>query len=306
MTVSKELVDAFLSSSDYADLTKESYLYALNRIVNWMEERGGTLEKLSVVTYNQFLNSHNWSNNGKRTYGAALRAFFRWAGQPDHPIFTQKLPVDDAAPGRALDTADLCTLLASFDTHQAVGRRNTAMLALMVETGLRASEVCRLELARLDLRHQKFTVQVKGKKRGERKWREAIFSADVSQFLQVWLADRPKIAKKDVKTLFVSIGGTRPGTPMSRSGLKAIFRTFGNRTDIGKLSPHDMRRTMAVLLIERGAPTRLVQVLGGWDDIRMVERYTQTLRPGQIERYSPLKAMGVTIAGDPKEKGPVV
>lgn len=291
----EDFINLFLAESSYADSTRESYRYALSRLAAWLGENGLSFDDVTVAIYNRFLNSHGWSNNGKRMYGAALRAFYKWLGRPNHPIFTQTLPPDDAKPGRVLDQNDLRDLLASFDTTTALGWRNLAMLALMAETGLRASEVCRLEMSRLDMRHSKFSVQVKGKRRGERKWREGIFSEDVSRFLEVWLSERPKVARRECKSVFVSIGGKKPGTQMTRGGLKAIFRRFGERAEIGKLSPHDLRRTMAVLLIERGAPTRLVQVLGGWDDIQMVERYTRTLRPSQIDRYSPIREIGLVV-----------
>jgi integrase len=75
---------------------------------------------------------------------------------------------------------------------------------------------------------------------------------------------------------------------MTPGGLRANFRKYGIRSEIGALSPHDLRRTMATLLVDAGAPTRLVQELGAWSDVRMVERYTRNLKADQIEKYSPL------------------
>lgn len=299
---STRLIDLFLDSAGYADSTRESYRYVLYRALGWLDQQGGlALEDLTLKLYQQFLGSHDWSNNMKRLYGAALRAYFKFYEWPDHPIFQEVLPRDDAPPGRALDHDELRDLLASFDTTKAIGWRNLAILALMAETGLRASEVCKIDLKRVDLRHFEITAQVKGKKKGERKWRKAIVSEDVRRFLEIWLDERPKYAKPDVHTLFVSLGGTTRGKPLTRGGLRALFRQWGEKADIGKLSPHDMRRTMAVLLIEAGAPTRLVQVLGGWDDIRMVERYTQTLKPSQIDRYSPIRSLGLSVDREPSE-----
>lgn len=291
--ISSEFINTFLEEAAYAASTKASYRYALTRFAQWLDDTGLTFDDVSLAVYKRFLNSGDWANNSRRMYGAALRAFYKWLGRPDHPIFSEPLPRDDAAPGRVLELDALRDLLASFDTTTAQGWRNLAMLALLAETGLRASEICRLELARVDLRQRKFTVQVKGKHKGEKRWREGIFSEDVARFIEVWLAERPNIAKKECKSLFCSVGGSRRGTQMTRDGLRVLLRKYGKKANIGKLSPHDMRRTMAVLLIEQGAPTRLVQVLGGWDDIKMVERYTATLRPSQIDRYSPLKHFGL-------------
>ena len=298
-------IDKFLDEAGYAASSEESYRYLLRRAADWLEGRGEgkALEDISVGEYRQFLNSHEWSHNMQRIYGASLRAYLRWCGVVEHPIFHEILPRDDAPPGRSLERSDLRDLLASFDTTQPLGWRNLAILALMVETGLRCSEICRLEVGRLDMRHRKLVAQVKGKRRGERKWREAVFSEDTARFLEIWLEERPKHAKKGVNTVFVSLGGNTRGEAITPDGLRALFGKWGKKAEIGKLSPHDMRRTMAVLLIEAGAPTRLVQVLGGWDDIRMVERYSQALKPSQIDRYSPIREIvGIDLNSESVKK----
>lgn len=144
------------------------------------------------------------------------------------------------------------------------------MLALMVETGIRESEVCRLELDHINLEGQHFDVLAKG-----RKWREGVFSKITAVYLDIWIAARKSYAAPGCPCLFVSVNGKTKGKGMTPGGLRANFRKFGDRANIGKLSPHDLRRTMATLLIQNSAPTRLVQILGGWADIRMVERYTR-------------------------------
>jgi site-specific recombinase XerD len=287
----EEFIKAFLAASGYADSTRESYSYALTRLFDWLNDQGLTIDDLTVDAYDRFLNGHNWSNNMRRLYASAIRKFIQWLrGNREHPIFEIKLPKDDSLPGRALDAQALRDLLASFDTSTPLGWRDLAMAALLAETGLRASEICRLEMARLDMRNRRFTVLAK-----RQKPREGIFSEDTARFLEIWLGERKKVALRGTKTVFVSIGGKRPGTSMTSDGLRTLYRKFGEQAGIGRLSPHDMRRTMAMLLTEADAPSRLVQKLGGWDDIRMVERYTRTLKPQQIDRYSPVKTALETL-----------
>jgi site-specific recombinase XerD len=290
-------INTFLASRAYAPSTQESYRYALNRLIAWLEERDLTLESLSLEAYIEFLNGHGWSNNMRRLYASAVRSYCVWKFKNrEHVCFDVKLPKDDALPGRSLDEKGLRDLLASFDTTTAKGWRDLSMAALLVETGLRAAEICRLEMSRLDMRARRFVVLAKGQKP-----REGVFSEDTARFLEIWLGLRPELANKGVKTVFVSLRGKRPGTSLTRDGLRCLYRKFGKRSGIGPLSPHDMRRTMAVLLTERDAPTRLVQVLGGWSDIRMVERYTRKVQPGQIDRFSPVKA-ALAVIDIPLEK----
>lgn len=281
----EDFVEAFLAESDYADSTRSAYRYALNRLATWLAERDATIDNLTAATYLAFLNGHGWSANMRRQYASAVRAFLRWLGHRDHPVFSIILPPDNAKTGRALVHEDLQNLLASFDTSTALGIRNLAMLALMVETGLRIAEVCRLKLSDVDLKRRQLQVLAKNEK-----YREGVFSEVTANYLLAWLAQRAELALPGVPFLFVSEGGISPGRGMTPGGLRKMFSHWGIRSEVGRLSPHDMRRTMCMLLIEAGAPSRIVQVLGGWEDLKMVERYSRNLKPKteQIDRYSPL------------------
>jgi len=276
-------VDHFLTETDYSPATAVSYGYHLKRLADWLDAVCIPLEHLNASLLRTYLGSHGWGNNCQRLAGNAAKSFCRWRYGATHPCLTLKLPKDDSAPGRALEQEELDRLLAVFDTTTPAGWRDLAMLALMVESGIREAEVCRLELDYLNLQGMRFFVLAKG-----RKWREGTFSPITAQYLDIWLNARKEFAYPKYPFVFVSINGKTQGRKMTPGGLRANFRTMGIRAEIGKFSPHVMRRTMATLLIQNGAPTRLVQELGGWSDIQMVERYTRTLRPQQIEQYSPL------------------
>lgn len=277
-----EYIEAFLAAAGYSASTRSSYRYVLTRLFAWLDERGLTVDQLTVETYDRFLNGHGWSSNMRRLYASAIRKFLQWLrGNREHPIFTIRLPRDSSAPGRSLDQTQLRDLLASFDTTKPLGWRDLAMCALFADTGLRAAEMCRLELSKLDLGKRSLLALVKNER-----WQEKHFSEDTARFLAIWLDLRPAFAKAGTRTVFVSVNGKTKGARLTPAGLRKLYRVFGERSGVGKLSPHDMRRTMATLLTDAGAPTRLVQELGGWDDIRMVERYTRKIKTGQIDRYS--------------------
>jgi site-specific recombinase XerD len=280
-------VEEFLDCNDYTPATYKTYSYHLKRFAAWVEKNNHDPLTLTGQTLKAYLNSRRWKPNTQRAAGNAALSFLRWRYGKDHPALRVKLPKDNAGPGRSLNPIKLDRLLAIFDTMKAVGWRNLSMLGLMVETGLRISEICRLELDYLNLEEQHLDVLAKGQK-----WREGVFSCITMYYLDTWLNAREKYAVPGCPFVFVSVNGKTKGQGMTPSGLRALFRKYGTRAQIGKLSPHDLRRTMATLLIKNGAPTRLVQELGSWADIRMVERYTRNLKPEQIETFSPiLKSM---------------
>jgi integrase/recombinase XerD len=280
-----EIIDKYLTAKEYelTDSTRYSYGYALKKFSDWMESSRMDVQDVNPQTVAEFLRSHGWANNTKRLFGNAIKSFMFWYRGQSSPLISLKLPRDNAAPGRYLEPAQADRLLSHFDTTTPRGWRDLAMVALMLESGLRESEVCRLDLKYLDVGKNRFYVLQKGQT-----WREGIFSEQTARFLDMWLTARQTIAVAGCTTVFVGIGGNTPGRKMTPGGLRKLFRRYGKAAGIGLLSPHDLRRSMATLLTENGAPTRTVQILGGWSDIRMVERYTRKLKPEDIERWSPV------------------
>lgn len=277
-------IERFLSESRYTDATAAGYRYELERLATWMSENHELPESLTVTLLNKYLRAHGWANNTQRHAGFAAKAFLKWMYGAGHPALLARLPRDNSSPGRYLTETQLDALLALFDTTKPIGWRNLSTISLMVEAGLRASEVCRLDLKHINLDEHKFDVLAKGQK-----WRPGVYSDATAYMLDVWLTAREKIAARGCSMVFVGIGGNTPGKPMTSAGLRANFACYGAKLGtIIRLSPHDLRRTMAMLLTKNGAPSRLVQKLGGWEDIRQVERYTRNLEPEQIDRYSPV------------------
>jgi site-specific recombinase XerD len=165
--------------------------------------------------------------------------------------------------------------------------RDRAILSVALDTGLRASELCHLEISRLSLEERRLQVMGKG---GE--WRKCVISQITVSRLSEWLAIRGDVARKDCNTVFVgleiNIGGrnTVAGKPMTRNSLFQVMQRLGKSTGM-YLPVHSLRRTFATLAIRRGASTRLVQLQGGWKDIRLVQRYTQALSADDFKGYFP-------------------
>ena len=280
-------LEDFLASRSYQPTTVNQYRYLLQRLAGWLQSQGTDFDHLDTAAWRYFVSSQGWGDNLQRQALSALRAYLRYLSMSNHPIFTLKLPPDRPAPQRTPTLDQLDRLLQSLDTSRPTGRRNLAIVALMLETGLRSAEVCRLELKRLDLTNRCLSVIAKG---GQ--WRSALYSGYTTACLESWLATRLEIAPPTVRTVFVGVGGLHPGQPLTTAGLRCIFRAMGKRAGLPGLSPHDLRRAMACEYISAGVPTRIVQVLGAWSDIRLVERYTRqlTIHAQSVEDGSPVLA----------------
>jgi len=223
---------------------------------------------------------------------ACLRAFFRRAAQRDectdpfakwHPV----LPRRKRLP-RALSRGEAAFLLSS---GSAVGSGIGdvpfgTILRLMVATGMRVGELCKLGLH--DLSPDCGVVRIHGK--GARERVAYITDQALRHDLQRVMAERRK-GRPGAGALFVN----RQGAPLRPQSVRSRLRRLAKEAGIDRrITPHMLRHTAATLLIETGVDIRFVQRLLGHSSIATTEIYThvsdQALR-ATLERADILGAL---------------
>ena len=157
------------------------------------------------------------------------------------------------------------------DTPQ--GLRNRAMLELMYGSGLRASEICGLEIQSVNF--SEGVVRIRGKGSKERivpVGRRAI------QAILNYLSEggRPALAKpKTGSALFISSWGRA----ISRKTLWALLQEWVRDLGIDKkIHPHRLRHAFATHLLANGADLRVIQEMLGHSDIGTTQIYTDVER----------------------------
>lgn len=159
-------------------------------------------------------------------------------------------------------------LLASPDLSTPAGIRDRTLMEVVYGTGLRASEAIGLRVEEVDLASAAFRVTGK---RGKTRW--VPLPMHTSPWLERYLNDaRPLLVKGQVAQVFV---GSR-GKALSRQSAYAILDTHRRSAGIAAaISPHTLRHTYAVHLIQGGADLRVVQELLGHSSISTTQIYTQ-------------------------------
>ncbi|HEC34391.1 MAG TPA: hypothetical protein ENI37_06710 [Chloroflexi bacterium] len=104
-------------------------------------------------------------------------------------------------------------------------------------------------------------------------------SSDSAAVVKRYLADWPEL--QGTGPLFISMrwGQEHKMMPLGVQGVDGIVKKAARRAGIDRAlaHPHIMRHTMASLMTNNGAPGRIIQILGGWSDVRMLEIYTDHL-----------------------------
>ncbi|MBI5565815.1 MAG: tyrosine-type recombinase/integrase [Chloroflexi bacterium] len=156
-----------------------------------------------------------------------------------------------------------------------------SQIAILMDSGLRAAEVCRLTTKQIDLTSCLLWTIVKG---GQEKF--GAISIETANYISAWLADRNPIAKCD--RIFI---GMKTGKPMTGDGLRTTLHNIGEETGIKGLSPHVLRRTFATLSTLNGATARIVQEAGRWNDLKQVQDYTAAISIEAIRPYLPISGI---------------
>ena len=142
-----DLVEEFLASNKYAASTKDSYRRILVRM---LAEVPDPLH-LSAAGLVDWIASQGWGNSQQCVAVGASRKFLRWRYGTSHPALSARIKAEGSKPQRTLMPEKALELLMWFDTSSPHGARDLAMAAVMLDTGLRASEICRLQVADTDL-----------------------------------------------------------------------------------------------------------------------------------------------------------
>jgi integrase/recombinase XerD len=200
---------------------------------------------------------------------ACLRAFFRWssgAGAVSDPFqgWRPTLPRRRRLP-RSLSRPEARFLLScrgETTTDETLG----VTIRLMISTGLRVGEVCRLRVE--DISPDGLSLHVHGKGSRDRVAyvSDAALRTDLSEiFKKRRLAGGPSAA------LFLN----RRGLPIRPQSIRSkLRRVAGDAGIVRRVTPHMLRHTAATLLIETGVDIRFVQRLLGHSSIATTEIYT--------------------------------
>ncbi len=166
----------------------------------------------------------------KRSLVAAVPSIARWhlAGLP-----------------KSLEPAQVRSLLASCDRRTRSGRRDFAILTLLVRLGLRAGEVAALALDDIDWRAGEMVVHGKGK-RADR----LPLPTDVGAAMAAYLR-RGRRANAEVRSVFVRVNA--PHRALSTSGVAHVVTTAARRAGLGHIHAHRLRHTTATQLLRAGA-----------------------------------------------------
>lgn len=257
------------------DLTHFLAFCAKSRI-----ESPGRLDRPALHAYLAWLQpeaapsaSGGWSRNTRLRRLAALRSFLRYLRDLDQVRedlhLSLVLPRKERRLPRFLSEEEISRLLEVPNTY-AEALRDRAVLELLYSSGLRRSELSRLNVPDLDALGG--FVRVFGKGSRERMCPVGRRALQSLRRYRGWLEGRPpKADAGHARPLFLNARGGR----LSPEGVSLIVKRQAKRARLLKpVTPHALRHSFATHLVDRGADLRAVQEMLGHKDLSSTQIYT--------------------------------
>jgi len=172
-------------------------------------------------------------------------------------------PIVPEEPPAVLREAELKAIFDACSGPSFEDRRDTAIVRLLLDTGMRRAELAGLRVDDVDLDQQVAIVMGKG-----RRPRACPFGSKTSQALDRYLRVRIAHPFAEREELWLA-----PRGGLTDSGVLQILRRRGRQAGIEKLHPHQFRHTYAHMWLSDGGNEGDLMRLAGWKSRQMLSRY---------------------------------
>ncbi len=260
-----------LRAEGCSDRTVTIYGQAVTFFSRWLEDQGrtATLEELTRPAIREWLAQLS-DVNQPGTVKTRYRGLFRFCGWlvdedelAENPMRTLSPPQPKAKPVPVLTDDELSALLKACAGKDFRDRRDEAMIRVLLDCGLRVSELCGLSVEGVDLDHGMAIIKGKGNK-----VRPVYFGARTARALDRYLRARSAQRWSHLDALFLTQRGA-----MTPDGVRERMRARGAMAGIDDLHPHRFRHTFAHDFLMNGGQERDLKRLAGWSSDVMLERY---------------------------------
>lgn len=258
--------------------TLNSYARDLNQFQTWLMANGITdLKKVKKETVNEYLQYMSGKGKSPATVTrstASIRSFYNYMlregrvkTNPAKAVTSQK--VERKYP-EILTNREVELFLEQPKCVDEKGYRDHAMLELMYATGVRVSELIALNVEDVNLPAAFLRCGDEKRERIIPLYPRAVKA--LRDYIQVI---RPRLTGQEETALFVNMNGQR----MTRQGFWKLVKHYQAKAEITKdITPHTLRHSFAVHLLENGADLRSIQEMLGHADISSTQIYAHIIK----------------------------
>lgn len=266
--------------------TIENYSLYLNRFYEFAGDiKVNKIDIGTVSKWRQWLNRYKGedgreiSKTTQNYHLIALRSFLKYMARRDiKTLAPEKIELATSKRPQVsfLDAEEVVALFSAVDTSNIGGLRDRAILELLFSTGLRVSELVKLNKDGINLDKGEFSIRGKGQKD-----RPVYLSDSAKESLLNYLQAR----KDNFEAMFIQVTKRKNTEDISISRLtprtiQRIVERYRVKAGITKqVTPHTLRHSFATDLLGNGADLRSVQTMLGHANISTTQIYTHVTDP---------------------------
>ncbi len=280
-------LDYLINNKELSANTLESYKRDIRQFEVYLREHSLSLEKVTktiVITYLITLQKTGKATSTISRNLASIRCFYQFMLNErymnvDPSVNLESPKVEKKLPS-VLTKKEVELLLDQPVPVDAKGSRDKAMLELLYATGIRVSELISLSINDVDLISGLIICRS-----SDSKSRSIPLGNIAVKYIKIYLNEfRKKLCSNDSNTLlFVNFHGKK----MTRQGFWKIIKYYSAKANINKtITPHTLRHSFAVHLIENGADIQSIQEMLGHSDISTTQVYIRLNKNKIREVYS--------------------
>ena len=275
------------SLTGVAPATVVAYRGDLEVFTAWVQRSGVTgpegVDRLMLRRFLAHLGTRRYAKRSIARKAASVRRYFSWCRRTGRiaadPSQRLGAPTGDSRLPRVLNANEAGDLLddrrgrASLDAP-VVRARDDVVLELLYGSGLRVSELCRLDLDSVDISRRLATVWGKGEKQ-----RQVPISPPAATALERWLALRCLLVGPTTPAPALLLG-LRGGRLSPRDARRIL-----DHRSADPIHPHALRHSFATHLLDNGADLRLVQELLGHASLQTTQVYTHVSKERLLQTH---------------------
>lgn len=259
--------------------TLDAYQTDLRQLVDYLRHAGiaswAAVEPAVVQSFIAHLTEREYATTSIARKFAAVKSFFQYLSAsgavPSNPAQDVGSPRVEKYLPHALSPQEVARLFTLPMVSTAAGLRDAAMLHVLYATGLRVSELVAIELADVDAGLA--TIRCSGR---SGRMRQLPVSKAARDALDAYLSrGRPQLVRDEsTDALFLNHHGER----LTRQGFWLIMKGYARAAGVADITPHTLRHSFALDMIDRGMELRSVQELLGHANISTTQMYRHLLK----------------------------
>ena len=275
------LIERFLSAQDIKPTSQQAYRRLLRPFFRWLTHEGiRSPNREDILAYKRALEAQGRSAFTLSNYLVVVRRFFEWAeGMKLYPNIAKGVKGAKHPRGFKKDplTVDQAKeLLASLDRSTVLGKRDFALINLLLRTGLRTIEAVRADVGDIRQQSGEAILWIHGKGR-DAKDEFVLLTEKTLKPINEYLAERGKT--EDAEPLFASLSDMNQGQRLTTRSVSRIIKSYLRKIGLNsdRLAAHSLRHTAITLALKGGATIQEAQALGRHANINTTLIYAHNI-----------------------------